>query len=216
MKVRYFIWAILSVALLSFGSCNETEPVEVILDPVDQPYVTTPYDFETPIGFSDMIIPEDNPLTVEGVSLGRMLFYDDIMDKDSARNCASCHIQNEAFQKENGLDQVLVHVNFAWSYNYMWEGSFTGTLEEVMLFEVEHFFETDISRLNNSEMYRDLFKKAFDVDVITSKEAAYALAQFERIMVSGNSRFDQFLRGETMLTEQERQGLVLYNTEEAD
>lgn len=216
METKQYIYTFLAMALVSFASCNKTEPLEDVPDPAEQPYVTTPYDFEVPIGFADMIIPDDNPLTIEGVSLGRMLFYDNIMDKDSARNCASCHIQNEAFQTDLGHDQVLVHTNFAWSYNYMWNGSFTGTVEDVMLFEVEHFFETDISRLNNSEMYRDLFKKAFDVDVITSKEAAYALAQFERIMVSGNSRFDQFLRGETMLTELERNGMVLFNTEAAD
>jgi cytochrome c peroxidase len=70
--------------------------------------------------------------------------------------------------------------------------------------------------LNNSELYRDLFKKAFNVDVITSKEVAYALAQFERIMISSNSKYDRYLRGETMLTDQELEGMVLYNTEEAD
>lgn len=206
---------IVGMGLITFSSCTNDEP-EPITDTGDMPYVTTPYELETPYGFPDMIIPEDNPTTLEGVGLGRMLFYDRIMDKDSMRSCASCHIQGEGFQVDNGSDQVLAHVNFAWSNNYMWNGSFQGTLEEVMLFEVEHFFETDISRLNNSEMYSELFKKAFDVDTITSKEAAYALAQFQRIMTSGNSRFDKFLRGEVFLTTEELIGFDLFNTEEGD
>ena len=205
----------LAFGFLTFSSCDNTDP-EPIVDPSEQPYVTTPYEIETPFSFPELVIPEDNQTTMEGVALGRMLYYDNIMDKDSARSCSMCHIQGENFQIDNGADQVLSHLNLGWSNNFMWNGSHQETLEEVMLFEVEHFFETDISRLNNSEKYSDLFKKAFDVDVITSKEAAYALAQFQRIMISSNSRFDQYLRGEIQFTDEEFQGMMLYNTEEAD
>ena len=215
MKTLKFIGVVLALGLVTFSSCNNDDPVP-ITPPGDKPYVTTPYPVEIPIGFPDMIIPEDNPMTLEGVALGRMLYYDDILDKDSLRACADCHHQSEGFQIDNGHDQVLSHVNFAWSTNYMWNGGFQGTLEDVMTFEVEVFFETNMERLNNSEKYRDLFKKAYDVDVITSKEAAYALASFQRIMTSGNAKFDQFYRGETMLSTQEMEGLELFNTEVGD
>jgi len=215
MKTSNFIWAIVAMGLVAFGSCTNDSP-DPGGDPGDSPYVTTPYDIETPFGFPTLEIPNDNKTTMEGVSLGRMLYYDNIMDKDSARACATCHIQDQNFQIDLGQTQVLSHLNFGWSNNYMWNGGMSGTLEDIMLFEVEHFFETDISRLNNSEKYRDLFKKAFNVDVITSKEAAYALAQFERIMISSNSKYDKYLRGEVMLTELEFEGMALYNTEEAD
>ncbi len=215
MKWNNIIGVVLTIGLFSISSCNKDEP-SPIDDPSNQPYVTTPYTIDVPIGFPDLIIPEDNKTTIEGVALGRMLYYDNILDKDSARSCATCHIQNENFQTDNGSDQILSHINFAWSNNFMWNGGFTGTLEEVMLFEVEHFFETNIARLNANEEYKKRFKQAFDVDEITSKEAAYALAQFQRIMISSNSKFDKYMRGQAMLTDLEMQGMILYNTEEAD
>jgi len=215
MNKSIFIWATVALGFASFASCTNDSP-----DPGgetgDTPYVTTPYEIEVPLGFPALVIPEDNKTTLEGVSLGRMLYYDKIMDKDSARACATCHIQSINFQIDNGTSQVLPHLNFAWSNNYMWNGGMSGTLEDIMLFEVEEFFETDISRLNNSTKYRELFKEAFNVDEITSKEAAYALAQFERIMISANSRYDQYLKGQLILTDLEFEGMMLYNTEKAD
>jgi len=215
MKSINYLWAIAAMGLLTIASCTNDTP-DPGTDPGEKPYVTTPYEIDVPLGFPNMIIPEDNKTTMEGVALGRMLYYDNIMDKDSARACATCHIQGQNFQIDLGQTQVLSHLNFAWSNNYMWNGGMTGTLEDIMLFEVEHFFETDISRLNNSEKYRDLFKKAFDIDEITSKEAAYALAQFQRIMISSNSKYDKYLRGEVILSDLEFEGMMLYNTEAAD
>ena len=215
MKIYTYFSIFVLIGLVTFSGCNKDEP-SPITDPGTQPYVTTPYPIEVPLGFPALNIPEDNKTTLEGVTLGRMLYYDNILDKDSARACATCHVQSQNFQIDLGTDQVLSHLNFGWSNNYMWNGSKNGTLEYIMTFEVEEFFQTDLSRLNNSELYRDLFKKAFNVDVITSKEVAYALAQFERIMISSNSKYDRYLRGETMLTDQELEGMVLYNSEEAD
>ena len=60
------------------------------------------------------------------------------------------------------------------------------------------------------------FKQAFNVDTITSKEAAFALAQFERTMISGNSKWDRYLRGEEMLTQAESQGFEVFFTEKGD
>jgi len=89
-------------------------------------------------------------------------------------------------------------------------------LEDIMAFEVNVFFNTDISKLNNNALYPALFKKIYNVDVITSKQVAYALAQFIRTQSSTNSKFDKYLRYETMLTPSEMNGFVLYNTEKGD
>lgn len=215
MKNSTFIWMTFACGLAAFSSCTNNPP-EPGGETGETPYVTTPYQITTPVGFPVLEIPEDNQTTLEGVSLGRMLYYDHIMDKDSARTCATCHVQSKNFQIDNGQHQVLAHLNLGWSNNFMWNGGMTGPLEDIMLFEVEQFLETDINRLNNSEKYRKLFKNAFNVDVITSKEVAYALAQFERIMISSNSRYDQYLRGELILSDLEFEGMRLYNTEKAD
>ncbi|MFM7758841.1 MAG: cytochrome c peroxidase, partial [Crocinitomicaceae bacterium] len=55
-------------------------------------YLPTPYNLEIPSHFPDMIIPADNPMTVEGVELGRFLFYEKRLSGDNTQSCASCHL----------------------------------------------------------------------------------------------------------------------------
>src|SRR5690606_31225360 len=73
------------------------------------------------------------------------------------------------------------------------------------------------SKLNAHPEYPGLFKKAYGVDHIDSLTVAKALAQFQRTLISGNSRFDRWYnREEIMLNEQELRGFILFTTEEAD
>ncbi|NOY51808.1 MAG: c-type cytochrome [Chlorobi bacterium] len=201
------LFIIVLIVLLSQG-CKKTATTN---DPIYKP---TPYDLQKPEGFPDLFIDSDNPMTVEGVKLGRMLYYDSIIDKDHSRACAGCHSQEESFT----LSSVnsLAHINLGWNGVYLWNGKIEGRLEDIMLFEVEEFFETDMSKLNNDTIYPELFKKAFNADVVTSKEVSYALAQFERTMISANSRWDRYLRGELTLTQAEAQGYELFFTEKGD
>ena len=176
-------------------------------------YVPSAYNLQIPQGFPDMSIPPDNPLTEEGVALGRKLYYDKKLDKNGDRACATCHLQNKAFT--SGPD-VLPHINLGWSNNYLWNSKVSGTVEDIMRFEVEHFFETNVDVLNGDEEYPTLFKQAFAVDKITTDEVVKALAQFFRIMNSGNSKFDKFLRNEAEFTNQEYLGYELFYTERGD
>lgn len=173
----------------------------------------TPYALKVPQGFPEMTIPADNPLTQEGVALGRMLYYDKKLDKNGDRACATCHVQSNSFTL--GAD-VLPHVNLGWSRIYLWNGKISGTLEDIMRFEVEHFFETNVDVFNSDEEYKERFKKAFDVDEITNDEIVKALSQFFRILNSGDSKFDKFLRDDAVLTEQEYLGYELFYTERGD
>ncbi|MFK5855939.1 MAG: cytochrome c peroxidase, partial [Bacteroidota bacterium] len=108
------------------------------------------------------------------------------------------------------------HLNLGWNGVYLWDGKVEGTLEDVMLFEVKDFFQTDLSQLNSHATYPQLFKNAFNVDEITYKEAAYALAQYQRTMISGNSKWDKYLLGEATLTQAEAQGYEIFFTEKGD
>jgi len=173
----------------------------------------TPYELIVPPGFPYMVIPDDNPATVEGIQLGRMLYYDPIIDKENKRACADCHLQETSF---SCIDNCLPHVNLAWNNTFLWNGKVRGVLEDVMLFEVEEFFKTDVSIINAHDKYPELFKKAFGTDTITSKEIAYALAQFERTLSSSNSKWDKVIRGETSLTTAESKGRDLYYSEKGD
>ena len=178
-----------------------------------EPEGPTPYMLEIPSGFPEPVLSEVNPMTEEGVALGRLLYYDSIIHRTETAACATCHIQEHSF---TSAGDVLPHVNLAWSHNFLWDGAKTGTLEDVMMFEVEEFFGTDVSKLQQHPVYPDLFKKAFGTSTITSKDVAYALAQFFRIMNSGDSKFDKYLQGEAEFTNEEYLGFDLFFTEKGD
>ena len=190
--------------LILFFACNENE---------NPAYVTTSYQLTVPAGFPNMDIPEDNALTTEGVDLGKRLYYDKILDKNQARACASCHLQELSFSSQ---PDVLPHVNLGWNHNWLWKGDVQGSLEDIMAFEVEDFFETNLDNLNNHSEYPTLFKKAFDVDEITYSEVEKALAQFLRTLISGNAKFDKVQRGEASFTNEENLGIELFFTERGD
>ena len=81
--------------ILIFSSCKKDLPINRTT-----PYKTTPYEIITPTGFPDMIIPSDNPLTVEGIALGERLFNDPILSADSSLSCSGCHLKASAFSDE--------------------------------------------------------------------------------------------------------------------
>ena len=97
-KFLRILTAITAISIIFFTACKKDEP-----DPVQEEFNPTPYNFVIPKGFpTDLNIPEDNPLTVEGIKLGRYLFYDGRLsgrdDPDSLMTCATCHHQESAFE----------------------------------------------------------------------------------------------------------------------
>ena len=199
------------MAFLLYISCRK-EKEEVVVVPIT-PSVLTPYHINTPSYFPKLIIPTDNPLTVEGIELGRRLYYDTILS-NTGQSCSSCHSQSLAFS--NQTVNSLPHINLGWNSAFLWNGEIQGGLENAMMFEVNDFFNTDVAKLNNDPYYPALFKKVYNVDNISSKEIAYSLAQFIRRLYSTNSKFDKYLRHETMITPSEMNGFIIYNTEKGD
>ncbi len=193
-----------------FVACNKPDS-EDELSPKEE--LLTAYSITTPNYMPQMHIPADNPLTVEGILLGRKLYYDTLLS-NVGLSCSSCHSQSRAFS--DSIVNSLPHMNLAWNNKFLWNGAKEGTLENVMIFEVEDFFNTDLNRLNSHSTYPNMFKKIFKSTPITSRQVAYALAQFIRTQVSCNSKFDQYLRYETMLSSSEIRGFVIYNSEKGD
>ena len=143
-----------------------------------------------PSYFPPLVSPTTNPLTVEGVALGRRLYYDTLLAQNGpfeGRACASCHEQARSFSVPSTGTSVLPHVNLAWSTNFLWNGNVSGTLEDVMRFEVEDFFQVDVTLLRNHPEYPALFRQALGTSLITTNDVARALAQWFRRMVSANS-----------------------------
>ncbi len=211
---------LLLVAGLSMPYCKKPSDKKITPDSADTPYVLTPDTIETPLYFPKPVIPDDNKPYKERIQLGRMLYYDSLLSGDGSRACASCHRQQYGFS-DTGLYAsampVLPHVNLAWYSNFMWDGSKTGTLEDVMLFEVQVFFATDLNKMNQNTTYKSLFKKYFNVTSIGYKEIAYVLAQYLRSVVSGGTRFEQVMyHAKGSFTTDEYWGYRIFFTETGD
>lgn len=182
------------------------------------PYNPTPFAQTSPRGLPTMYIPEDNPLTVQGIKLGRLLFHDPILSGDSSMTCASCHNTNKAFTdgraksigitgtegNRNAMSLINVGYNFKLNRNnnFNWDGAFK-TLEEQVLSPVEHPLELNadwdiiVEKFKNHTFYPILFRKAFGIenkDQINKELAAKALAQYLRTLNSANSYFDRTKR----------------------
>lgn len=214
MHMRHFTYILLLLGLvIIFKSCKKDEPMPE-LPPPSSTHNPTPYNLVIPSGFPAMAIHPDNPLTVEGVELGRMLYYDSLLHSTQEFACASCHLQSNSFTEPTA--NCLPHLNLGWNDAFLWNGKIEGWVEDIMIFEVEDFFVTDISKFNAHSTYPALFKSAFGTENITSKEAAYALAQFFRTLISSNSKWDKYLKGEVSLSQAEAKGYEIFFSEKGD
>lgn len=210
MKNQLFVF-ILLILTVSLSACRNDNEEDIL-----NPYDPSPYTLVQPSHFPQHNVSEDNKLTVQGVDLGRRLYYDPILSNNGL-SCSTCHLQSKGFTAPPvGGTTVLPHVNLGWNKNFLWDGKIKGTMEDIMFFEVHDFFQTDLNKLNNNPTYRDLFKKAFNVNTITAKDAAYALSQFFHTMISYQSKFDKFLTHQGNLTDSELRGFVIFNTERGD
>jgi len=211
MKLK-IIFTVLVVGLLTVLACKKDKDD----DPINNlpPYNPTPYTINTPSNLPAMNVPSFNPTTVEGVYLGRKLYYDKLLHPTGTSSCSSCHIQSQGFAVTG--TNIIPHVNLGYQNKFLWNGEIQGTLEDAMMFEVETFFGTDVSRLQKDSLYPILFYKAFGSTTIDTKKCAYALAQFLRTVVSGNSKLDRFIRHEALFTPDEIQGFNIFFSEKGD
>ncbi len=211
---------VIALVILIFSSCRKSEELP---GPV---YAPVPYEMNLPSHFPEMDIPDDNPLTEQGVYLGRHLFWDERLSGDNSMACANCHLPQYAFSDNNatsvGIDGIsgtrnsMVLQNLAWSNDFFWDGRAV-TLEEQVLMPVEDPIEMHESwshfmdEIRDDEQYKTMFFEAFGVVSFDSTHAAKALAQFLRTMVSSNSKYDRVIQGEEAFTIQEQAGFDSFN-----
>lgn len=169
---------------------------------------------------------EHNPLSEGKIQLGRMLFYDPILSRDSTVSCASCHSPFNAFAHtdhplSHGIDdQIGIRnappiFNLAWKKNLMWDGAINH-LEVQALAPLENPIEMGeklsnvLVKLNRSPRYSDLFEQAFGGSPITGEYFLKAMAQFQVSLVSATSRYDSVRSGHASFTEMEQKGYALF------
>ena len=215
---------IVSVSVLCLSCSNE-----------DLGYEPTPQPLAIPNLFLDTIIaplvPSDNPQTAEGIALGKKLFFDTILSANGTQACASCHSPQNAFTDNtatsDGIDGVfgtrnaMPLFNLAWNYGerFNWDGAAL-SLERQALEPVENPIELHsnwdsvVSRLQNDSAYPELFRLAFKTSTITKELTTKAIAQFERTLISANSKFDRYSLGQATLTPEELNGLDVFLRED--
>ncbi len=181
----------------------------------------TPYTFPKLHYFPKMPFSPSNQVTVEGAALGRFLFYDPILSRDSSLSCASCHKQAAAFSDaplsfSKGVHGENMARNTPPLFNLVWDGRAL-SIEEQVFHPVRAHEEMDLEwklatkRIQESLFYRPLFQAAFGNNEIDSVLIAKAIAQFERTLISNNSKYDKVLRDEAYFTADEYAGFVLLN-----
>ena len=233
MKIvfQYIFFTTLILVTSSCSDDNTVIPPSDFTCPQDWIYAPTAYQLDIPPTLPEMSIPSDNVMTAEGVALGRMLFYDPILSGDNTLACAGCHLQENGFtdpdQFSEGIDGNLGNrnamqiINLGYAGKLFWDGRADG-LEKQALEPVENPIEMHeswpnaISKLSESSSYPQLFYEAFGDCDISKELAAKAIAQFERTLISGNSKFDKVTSGLASFSDEELNGFDIFNTERGD
>ena len=240
---KIIITASVLFVVVSFQFCSKTDSVIdtaapiIAITPTLQPnlpatalayIVTYPPHIQVSLAVNDNT-PADNPITNDGATLGRVLFYDKQLSKNNTVACASCHKQNLSFDDnvalstgfEGGLttrnSMALLNIRFYRSGKMFWDER-AATAEKQALQPIQNHVEMGLTlaeleaKVKGLNYYPSLFQKAFGSTVIDSVKIAKALAQFERSIVTYQAKYDRVKQGLENFTTAEAAGEVLFNT----
>ncbi|MBS1591775.1 MAG: cytochrome-c peroxidase [Bacteroidetes bacterium] len=214
MKIYATIFLIIALIFLSVAWTNNLFKLTPLKFVVPKNWPQPVYDFK------------NNPLTKEGFELGRALFYDEILSKDSTISCASCHQQFVAFATyghnlSHGINNSFTTrnapalQNLAWQNNFMWDGSINHLdMQPITPItaqnEMGETLQNIIIKLNRNKQYKLMFKAAFGDETINTQRITKAISQFVIMLVSSNSKYDKVMRGETKFILPEQLGYEIF------
>jgi len=169
-----------------------------------------------------------NEVTDKGFELGRKLFYDPILSRDSTISCASCHLQYTGFAHTDhalshgiegriGTRNAMPIMNLAWTKLFHWDGGVI-SLESQSINPITNPLEMDntlvnvLGKLNRSKIYKGLFYNVYGDSIVRTKSLLKALIQFTVSLVTYNSKYDKVMRHEKdiFFSEQELKGYNLF------
>jgi cytochrome c peroxidase len=190
--------------------------------------------WNNPAHFPDPVYPlSKNPLTLEGISLGKALFYEPLLSGTNRISCGSCHQQKSAFSHQGRDFSLGIHgqpgrrnapaiQNMAWNPSFFWDGG-VHDLDFVPFNPVQDPKEMGeqvshvIRKLNGKkaakgrETYPEMFEAAYGTKEISTENLMKALSQFMVTMVSAGSRYDTYMEGDSSaLNRQEKEGLFVF------
>lgn len=233
-------WALASALGCGLAACGGGGTTLVETTPSTGP--SAAWAWSLPANFPQPKVPDDNPMSAQKVALGRFLFYDKRLSGNGRQACAGCHHQDKAFT--DGLARSLgstgeqhprsaQHLgNVVYNATLTWANPSLVTLEKQM--ETPLFGEQPVEmgvndgnkaavlqRLQDDTLasaYPQRFAAAFpgESPALTWSNVVKAIAAFQRTLVSGNSRYDQWLAGKAVLSTAEERGMQLFFGEKAE
>lgn len=197
------------------------------------------WSWNLPVNFPQPQIPADNLMSEAKFQLGRRLFYDRRLSGNGSFACASCHFQHLAFTDGKAVStgatgqqtarSAMPIANSVYHPTLTWANPTLTTLEQQMavpLFATDPVEmgvndssrETVLQRFRDDPDYVERFAAVFpdDAEPIRFDNIIKAIAAFQRGVLSGDSRFDRYQRGEASLSAAEMRGLNLFNSEKAE
>ncbi|PJZ30944.1 cytochrome-c peroxidase [Leptospira kmetyi] len=212
-RVLYILWF---VSILFFFNLCKEETKEIAPKTPVKPVETVSYPY-----------PEDNRPTPERILLGKTLFFDPIVSGSNWISCASCH--NPGLGWSDGLKTAIGHnmkvlgkntptiLNSAYGKKMFWDGR-AENLEAQALGpiaspdEMNQNIDELILELKNISGYKELFAKAYPKEDISAVTIGKAIANFERTVLSGESSFDLWKKGNpASISESAQRGYSLFN-----
>lgn len=172
----------------------------------------------------ELNIPADNPMTKDGVMLGRYLFYNPALSFDSSTSCASCHLQENGFSdkvslsigsnKQLGTSNSPNLTNIGMHPYYTRAGGVPSLEQQILVPIQEHNeFNTNIldisKRLKNDSTFVNLAHVAYPGRPYYFAITA-SIASFERTFISNFSKFDNYIKGAEQLNATEIAGMSLF------
>ncbi len=201
------IMIIISIFVFFCGlfSCSNTPPATQNL--LDEDLLVIPK------GFPQPVFPANNPYSKAKAELGRMLYYEKLLSRDtSIASCSHCFKQPHGFSDDTEFSlgynnepetrNTMSHQNLVYRTKLMWDGR--GTLIENNAYRslwLPYVLASDtneiVKRLEAHPLYPDLFKKAFGENVkISATLVAQAISTFVRVLITGDSPYDKFINGD--------------------
>lgn len=195
--------------------------------PIDLPAHPQAYPITLPRHIPLPALPTDNPLLAARVALGGKLFHETKLSRTDSLSCASCH-QGEALsdprrfspgvEGKHDKRHSMPLFNLAWKDRFFWDGRAPSLRAQALMpiqdhLEMDESLENVTAKLKADPAYAPLFSQAFGSGAVTPENIGLAIENFLLTRLSFDSKFDRSMKGQEVLSDEEKRGMELFFTE---
>ncbi len=170
-------------------------------------------------------IPEHIEYNEQKAKIGKYLFFDPNLSRDKNISCASCHNPSQGWADKRkvsigvygrkGNIQSPTVLNSVFNFRQFWNGRAKDLKEQMngpfhSHVEMDMTNELIVKRVKTNKIYVKMFRKIYKTKNITYDMITDAIAEFEKALITPNSKFDLYLKGKAKLTPLEKKGYILF------